>query len=53
MEAIYDDVNKNIGFSAFAPIQPASGAMFSARRRLRLKDSSDAPPTAVPESDVG
>ncbi len=36
IEAIYDDVHKNIGLSAFAPIQPALGAMFSARRRLRL-----------------
>lgn len=37
MEAIYDDVHKNIGLSAFAPVRPAKGAMFSARRRLGLE----------------
>ncbi len=36
MEAIYDDVDKRIGLSAFAPMQKAHGAMFSARRRLHL-----------------
>ncbi len=47
MEAIYDDVNKKIGLSAFAPIEPARGAMFSARRRLRLGDeAADIQPAA-------
>ncbi len=49
MEAIYDNVNKNIGLSAFAPIEPARGAMFSSRRRLHMKETPDAPPPAVPE----
>jgi hypothetical protein len=53
MEAIYDDVHKNIGFSAFAPIKPAKGAMFSARRRLGLADADGSvPPSAVPESEL-
>lgn len=33
MEAIYDDVEPEIGFARFAPIGSARGAMFSARRR--------------------
>jgi hypothetical protein len=53
IEAIYDDVHKNIGLSAFAPIQPARGAMFSARKRLRLREEpAGMPPSAVPETDV-
>ena len=52
IEAIYDDVHKKIGLSGFAPTRPARGAMFSARRRLRLEPKSDAPPSAVSESDV-
>jgi len=36
MEAIYDDIPVKIGLSKFAPIQPARGAMFSARKRLKV-----------------
>lgn len=43
MEAIYDDVKKPIGFSAFAPTQQAKGVMFSARRRLRLQEAETVP----------
>ncbi len=53
MEAIYDDVHKRIGFAGFAPLRPARGAMFSARRRLTLEPTSDAPPSAVDEADLG
>ncbi len=54
IEAIYDDVQVKIGLSAFAPIQPARGAMFSARRRLALEDiGTDVPPPAVSETEVG
>jgi hypothetical protein len=35
-EAVYVDVKKPIGLSAFAPTQPARGAMFSARRRAAV-----------------
>ncbi len=37
MEAVYDDVPGPIGFMRFAPVQPAKGAMFSARNRARRK----------------
>lgn len=40
MEAIYDDVDVPLGLSQFAPVQEARGAMFSARRRLRLGGES-------------
>jgi len=45
MEAIYDDLPIPLGFSQFAPIHTARGAMFSARKRLRLDgvEASDAP----------
>jgi hypothetical protein len=36
MEAIYDDLKAPVGFSVFAPNQPAQGPMFSARKRLGL-----------------
>jgi Domain of unknown function (DUF4188) len=40
MEAIYDDINDPIGFAGFASVQPAEGAMFSARQRLRKEEKS-------------
>ncbi|HTV57602.1 MAG TPA: DUF4188 domain-containing protein [Verrucomicrobiae bacterium] len=47
-EAIYDDVPTPLGLSSFAPAIPAHGAMFSARKRLKLAgEASVAPP--VPE----
>ena len=48
MEAIYDDVNASLGFSAFAPVDAARGPMFSARKRLRLAGE---PEKAAPMSD--
>ena len=33
IEAIYDDMNRPTGLARFAPVRPARGAMFSARRR--------------------
>jgi len=38
MEAIYDDLPVSVGMTRFAPVQQARGAMFSARKRLRLQD---------------
>jgi hypothetical protein len=35
MEAIYASTEKPLGLTAFAPVEPARGAMFSARRRAR------------------
>ena len=37
MEAIYDNVPQPIGFMRFAPIEPARGSLFSARKRLGLQ----------------
>ena len=36
-EAIYDDIPVPLGLSKFAPVVPAKGAMFSARRRLGVE----------------
>ena len=36
MESIYTDVGDPIGMLKFAPVIPARGAMFNARRRLNL-----------------
>jgi hypothetical protein len=47
-EAIYDDVPAPLGLSAFAPTVPAHGAMFSARKRLRL-EGAPAVADPVPE----
>ena len=52
IEAIYDDVHKQIGLSAFAPVQPAKGAMFSARRRLRLDDAETLPAPVTEREDA-
>ncbi len=44
MEAIYDDLGELFGFNQFAPIRPAHGPMFSARKRLGLQGEPSAPP---------
>ena len=36
MESVYLDMEKPVGFLRFAPPEPARGAMFTARKRLRL-----------------
>jgi hypothetical protein len=36
MEAIYADMRTRTGLAQFAPLQPARGAMFSARHRAKL-----------------
>ncbi|MGH7814766.1 MAG: monooxygenase family protein [Candidatus Binataceae bacterium] len=43
MEAVYDDLPAPLGFMKFAPLQPARGRMFSARRRLNIKEAAPAP----------
>lgn len=46
-EAIYDDVPAPLGLSGFAPVIPAHGAMFSARKRLKLAgEPAAAPPVS-------
>jgi len=51
MEAVYDDVDRPLGFHAFAPSSPARGPMFSARRRLGLAGEAPVAPDGVAESD--
>jgi hypothetical protein len=53
MEAIYANMEKPVGMTAFAPVEPARGSLFSARKRLRL-DDAEAEPVAAPyaESDL-
>lgn len=51
MEAIYDDIPKPIGFSAFAPVSQARGPMFSARTRAKLA-GQESKPVAVAEGDL-
>jgi hypothetical protein len=41
MEAIYIDMNAPFGFSRFAPVQAAEGAMFSARQRQRKQEKTN------------
>ena len=40
-EAIYDELPDPLGFLKFAPHAKAEGAMFSARRRLKLQEEAD------------
>lgn len=46
MEAVSIGINAPIGFSGFAPVVPARGAMFSARRRLNLSEEAKTAGTA-------
>jgi Domain of unknown function (DUF4188) len=40
MEAVYDDVRTPVGLSGFAPVVPAHGPMFSARKRALVAGSA-------------
>src|SRR3954471_19832552 len=51
MEAVYDDMVKATGFLKFAPVQPARGAMFSARGRAS-KSGEAAIAAPVDENDL-
>lgn len=52
MEAIYDDVQKPVGFQAFAPGAAARGSSFSARRRLGRKGDVPRQPDGVSETEL-
>lgn len=52
MEAIYDDVKGGTGFSSFAPLRPALGSAFSARRWVG-RPGDAAGPAPVPENELG
>jgi hypothetical protein len=41
MEAIYDDVTVPLGFSAFAPVVPARGAMFGSAHRAARSEGGE------------
>jgi Domain of unknown function (DUF4188) len=43
IEAIYDDIPVALGLSSFAPVIDAHGAMFSARKRLKLAGDPTVP----------
>jgi fumigallin biosynthesis monooxygenase-like protein len=51
MEAIYDTMAKPLGFSAFAPVEPARGPLFSARNRAHV-DGEETVPTALAEEEL-
>ena len=52
MEAIYDDIKKPLGFSAFAECVDAKGSMFSARRRLGIDGETPAQPDGTTEGEL-
>jgi len=43
MEAVYDTMKTELGFSAFAPVEPARGRLFSARGRAGVGGEETAP----------
>lgn len=47
MEGVFDDMNVQVGFQAFAPNVDARGSVFSARRRLGVPGIVPAPPDGV------
>jgi hypothetical protein len=51
IECVYIDMPA-VGMSKLAPTEQARGSLFSARRRLGLQDSDDAPPPALSEDAV-
>jgi Monooxygenase af470-like len=50
IEAIYDDVPRPVGLARFAPLVPARGAMFGARRRMGVPGDAGLPPAVTEES---
>jgi Monooxygenase af470-like len=50
VESVYIDMPA-FGLSKFAPVKPARGSLFSARRRLGLREGSE-PPPGVPEEEL-
>ena len=50
VESVYIDMPA-FGLSKFAPLKPARGSLFSARRRLGLREGSE-PPPGVPEEEL-
>jgi len=53
VEAIYDDLERPIGMMKFAPLVPARGPLFGARRRLRREGEAPEPVLAESELEAG
>jgi len=51
MEAIYDDVREPVGMLKFAPVNPARGSVFSARKRLQ-REGTEASAAPAPEAEL-
>jgi Domain of unknown function (DUF4188) len=51
VESVYIDMPAS-GLTRFAPSQPARGSLFSARRRLGLKEAAEPPPVVVSEESL-
>ena len=51
MEAVYDDIDRNVGFLHFAPHTAAKGSLYSARGRSQL-GGRGVVATPVPEHEV-
>jgi Domain of unknown function (DUF4188) len=50
VESVYIDMPQ-IGLAGFAPVTPARGSLFSARRRLGMREGNE-PPPGIPEEDL-
>ena len=48
IESVYIDM-PGTGLSKFAPVTPARGSLFSARRRLGMREGSEPPPGIAEE----
>src|SRR5215472_893010 len=51
IESVYVDMPP-IGLAKFAPVTPARGSLFSARRRLGMGEGTASPPPGVPEEEL-
>jgi hypothetical protein len=51
VEAVYVDMPMHVGLAAFAPVEPARGAMFTARKRAGFTGEPVGPP-AIAEEDL-
>jgi hypothetical protein len=51
IEAVYVDMAAHVGLGAFAPLEPARGAMFTARKRAGIAGEPAVPP-GIPEDDL-
>ena len=50
IESVYIDM-PGTGLARFAPVTPARGSLFSARRRLGMREGSE-PPPGIPEEEL-